>query len=40
VSGGWNYVKVVQNQRKKKDVFFSMDNGDVGLAGTATPTRH
>ena len=31
-AGGWNYVKAVEKSNgKKKDVFFYMDNGGVGL---------
>lgn len=37
-SGGWNYVKVVQRSNgKKKDVFFYIDNGGVGLESQLQP---
>jgi predicted alpha/beta superfamily hydrolase len=37
-SGGWNYVKVVQNSSgKKKDVFFYIDNGGIGLESQLQP---
>ncbi|HEU4507268.1 MAG TPA: alpha/beta hydrolase-fold protein [Pyrinomonadaceae bacterium] len=37
-AGGWNYVKVVQNSNgKKKDVFFYLDNGGIGLESQLQP---
>jgi predicted alpha/beta superfamily hydrolase len=35
---GWNYVRVVQESNgKKKNVFFYMDNGGVGLESQLQP---
>lgn len=37
-SGGWNYVTAVQqSDSKKKDVFFYLDNGGVGLESQLQP---
>lgn len=37
-AGGWNYVKVVQNSNgKKKDIFFYIDNGGIGLESQLQP---
>jgi hypothetical protein len=37
-AGGWNYVKVVQRSNgKKKDVFFYIYNGGVGLESQLQP---
>ena len=36
--GGWNYVKVVQQSNgKKKNVFFYLDNGGIGLESQLQP---
>jgi predicted alpha/beta superfamily hydrolase len=35
--GGWNYVKVVQHSNGKKNGFFYLDNGGIGLESQLQP---